>query len=328
MQACIYEEYGGAEVVRVQEVAAPVPRPDELLVRVKATSVTTADWRFRASAFPPIFWLPGRLWLGLLGPRNPILGMDFSGVVEHVGSKVTLFRPGDAVFGSTSPSARGTHAELVAVPESAAVIRKPSFLSDEQAAAIPFGANSALAFIRDFGAVKPGQRVLVVGASGGVGVWALQFARHFGAHVTAVASTPNHALLHSLGAHDVRDYATGPFLRPRDDFDLVFDTVGVTTFAQARPALSPTGVYLPLDSGLREMMQALLTSRSRGQRVKYAVSANTREGLELTASLVGSGVLQPIIDGVYPMAQIEDAHRRVEGRHKRGSVIILPAAHA
>jgi NADPH:quinone reductase-like Zn-dependent oxidoreductase len=322
MQACVYEEYGSAEVVRVGEVAVPVPKPGEVLVRVRAASVTTADWRFRASAFSPVFWLPGRLWLGLFRPRNPVLGMDFSGVVEAVGEGVTRFRPGDSVFGSTSASSRGAHAELVAVPESAAVIAKPSFLSHEEAAAIPFGANSALQFMRDFGGVQPGQRVLVVGASGGVGVWAVQFAKHLGAEVTGVASAANLELVRSLGAHHVRDYAAGPYLRAGDDFDVIFDTVGVTSFADARPALSSTGTYLPLDSDLRKMMQALFTSRSRGHRVKYAVSQNTREGLELTVGLIESGALRPVVDEVFPMDRIADAHRRVEGRHKRGSVVV------
>lgn len=325
MQACIYEEYGPAAVVRLGEVAAPVAKAKELVVRVHAASVTTADWRLRASEFSPVFWLPGRLWLGLLRPRNPILGMDFSGVVESVGEGVTRFRPGDRVFGATGASSRGAHAELLAVPESGAVVATPASLSDEEAAAIPFGANAALQFLRDFGAVKPGQRVLIVGASGGVGVWAVQLARHLGAKVTGVASTANLELVRSLGAHDVRDYGAGPFVRAGDDFELIFDTVGVTTFAGVKAALAPSGTYLPLNSGLREMVQALLTSKSRGKRVKYAVSGNTREDLEQVASLVESGVLRPVVDEVFPMERIVDAHRRVEGRHKRGSVIVRVA---
>jgi NADPH:quinone reductase-like Zn-dependent oxidoreductase len=248
--------------------------------------------------------------------------MDFSGVVQAVGDGVSRFRPGDRVFGATGASARGAHAELVAVPESGAVVAKPSFLSDEEAAAIPFGANAALAFIRDFGAVKPGQRVLVVGASGGVGVWAVQLARHFGAEVTGVASAANLELVRSLGAHRVHDYAAGPYAQAGDAFDLIFDTVGVTSFAQVRPALSATGTYLPLNGGFREMMQALFTSKSRGPKVKYAVSQNTREGLELAVQLIESGALKPVVDGVFPMEQIAEAHRRVEGRHKRGSVVV------
>src|SRR4051812_12007447 len=191
MQACIYEEYGSADVVRLGEAATPTPKADEGLVRVIASSVTTADYRFRASVFPRIFWLPGRLMIGLFRPRDAILGMDFSGVVEATGSRVTRFRRGDRVFGATSPQRRGAHAEYVALPESGAIVHKPACLSDVQAAAVPFGANSALAFLRDFAQVRPGQRVLIIGASSGVGSWAVQLARHLGAEVTGVCSARN-----------------------------------------------------------------------------------------------------------------------------------------
>lgn len=321
MQACIYEEYGSADVVRVGEVETPAVRADEVLVRVRATSVTTADWRFRASAFPRPFGLAGRLMLGLFRPRNPVLGMDFSGVVEAVGGNVTRFRVGDRVFGATSPTRRGAHAEYVAMPESGAIIHKPPRLSHHEAAAIPFGANSALAFLRDFGLVRSGQRVLVVGASGGVGVWAVQLARHFGAEVTAVCSGRNAELVRALGAHHAVDYTSTAFTKSGDKYDLIFDTVGVTTFSDCRDALAENGTYLPLNSGLREIVQALLTSRA-GKKVKYAVSANTREGLETIVALLEAGVLKPVVDRVYPMDQIADAHRHVEGRHKRGSVIV------
>jgi NADPH:quinone reductase-like Zn-dependent oxidoreductase len=326
MQACIYEEYGPAGVVKLAEVDKPKVAVDELLVRVVAASVTTADWRFRAAVFPPVFWFFGRLMLGLFRPRNPILGMDFSGVVDSVGSNVTRFRVGDAVFGATSAMRRGAHAEYVAIKESAAIIPKPASLTHELAAAVPFGANSALAFLRDFAQVQSGQRVLIVGASGGVGIWAVQLARHFGAEVTGVCSTRNLELVRSLGAHHVVDYSAGAFLRSGAGYDLIFDTVGVTTFADCKDALSAHGVYLPLNSGLKEIVQALLTAPSRGKKVKYAVSGNTREGLETIVTLVEAGILEPVVDQVYPMAQIADAHRHVEGRHKRGSVIVTMRA--
>lgn len=322
MQACIYEEYGPPDVVRIGEVAKPAPRADEVLVRVRAASVTTADWRFRAAAFPLGFRLAGRLMAGLFRPRNPVLGMDFSGTVEAAGERVTRFRAGDRVFGATSPFRLGAHSEYVVVRESDAVVHRPPSLTDQEAAAIPFGAGSALAFLRDFGAVRPGQRVLVVGASGNVGVWAVQIARHLGAEVTGVCSAPNVDLVRSLGAHHVVDYTSGPIAQKGEKYDLIFDTVGVTTFAGCKDALAEKGTYLPLNSGLREIAQALLTSASSGKRVKYAVSKNTREGLELVVKLIASGALRPVVDRVYPMAQIAEAHRHVEGRHKRGSVVI------
>lgn len=322
MQACIYERYGSPEVVELAQVERPRIGKDDLLVRVHAAAVTTADWRFRASAFPFPFWLPGRVMLGLLRPRNPILGMNFSGVVEATGSDVTRFRPGDAVFGATSAMRRGAHAEYVAVNEKDTIAHKPSILGHEEAAATPFGALSALAFMRDFGRVRRGQRVLIVGASGDVGSWAVQVARHLGASVTGVCSTRNVDLVRALGAEHVIDYTMQDFTRTGRKHDLIFDTVGVTTFAGARAALSPTGTYLPLNGGVREMVQAALTKPSSGQKVKYAISGQSREELEHIVALIEAGTVRPVIDRVYPMHQMVDAHRHVESRHKRGSVVV------
>ena len=321
MKACMNVEYGSADVVTVGEAPMPEAKADEVLVRVHAASVTTADWRFRASSFPGGFWLAGRLLLGLFRPRNPILGMDYSGVVAAVGRDVTGFRVGDEVFGATT---RGAHAEYVAVKASGAIAPKPASLSHEEAAAIPFGANSALMFMRDFGKVKPGQRVLVIGASGGVGSWAVQIARHLGAEVTGACSTRNVELVRSLGAHHVVDYSRSRSGSPFGDatYDLVFDTVGVTTFAGTKHALSPKGTYLPLEGSLRTMAQAVLTAFGSGKKVKHAISKNTRQGLEEISRLIEAGVVRPVVDGVYPMDRIADAYRVVEGRHKRGSVIV------
>jgi len=308
--------------VKLAEVAKPGIAADEVLVRVRAASVTTADWRLRASSFPRVFWLPGRLWLGLLRPRNPILGMDFSGVVEATGYDVKRFRAGDRVFGSASALRRGAHAEYVAVRESDPIIHKPASITDDDAAAIPFGANTALAFMRDFGRVQPGQRVLIIGASGGVGVWAVQLARHFGAEVTGVCSAGNAELVRELGAHHVVDHAAGPLLRDGKTYDLIFDTVGVTSFAACRHALTERGVFLPLNSDLRELRDAIKTAWSPGRKTKYAISENTRESLELITSMIQAGTLKPVVDRVYAMDEIVSAHRHVETRHKRGSVIV------
>lgn len=322
MQACIYEAYGAADVVKVREVATPEPKANEVLVEVRATSVTTADWRFRASAFPKVFWLPGRMMAGLFRPRNRILGMDFSGVVTAVGRDVTRFKAGDSVFGATNPFRRGAHAEYVVIEENGAIVHKPETLSHEQAAAIPFGACTAQQFLRDFAGVKPGQRVLIVGASGGVGVWAVQVARQLGAVVTAVCSARNVDFVRSLGAHAVVDYAAGAITEPNQKYDVIFDTIGVTSFASCKPALTDTGIYVPLECGLREMLQALATAWGKGKRLKFATSGNTREDLELTLRQIESGALEPVIDKVYGMDEIAAAHRHVEGRHKRGSVVV------
>jgi NADPH:quinone reductase-like Zn-dependent oxidoreductase len=322
MQACIYEQYGPPDVVRLAEVSTPAIADDEVLVRVHAAGVTTADWRLRAAAFPRGFKLLGRLMLGLFRPRNPILGMDFSGVVAATGRNVTRFRVGERVFGASSPMRRGAHAEYVAVKESGAVLRTPPNLSDDEAAAIPFGGNSALAFLRDFGRLQPGQRVLIVGASGSVGSWAVQIARHLGATVTGVCSASNLPLVRSLGAEHVVDYTSSAIGQNGEKYELIFDTVGVTTFASCKEALSEQGTYLPLNSGLREIGQAIVSSLRKGKRVKYAISQNTRAGLECLVNLIERGVLRPVVDRVYPMREIAEAHRHVDGRHKRGSVVV------
>jgi len=305
--------------MHVGEVARPSPKRGEVLVRVHAASVTTADWRFRASAFPSEFWLAGRLMVGIFRPRHAVLGMDFSGVVAEVGEEVTRFKVGDEVFGATN---RGAHAEYVAVRESGAIVAKPSCISHEEAAAIPFGANSAFAFLRDVARLERGQRILVIGASGGVGTWAVQIARHLGAEVTGSCSTRNVDLVRSLGAHHVVDYTAGsPF--GAGTYDVVFDTIGVTTFAQAkRSALAPRGTYVPLNAGFREMLQSIITMFGSEQRVRTSISKNTREGLELVSSLIEAGELRPVVDTVYPAERVVEAHRHVEGRHRRGGVIL------
>jgi NADPH:quinone reductase-like Zn-dependent oxidoreductase len=326
MKACVYEEYGPAEVVSVADVSLPAVADDEVLVRVHASSVTSADWRLRSSDFPAVFWLPGRLWLGLLHPKNKILGMDFAGVVTAIGKSVTRFRVGDRVFGASSPSRLGAHAEYISVAETAAIVHTPPSLNDQEAAAVPFGASCALQFLRDFGKVQPGQRVLIVGASGAVGVWAVQLARHMGAHVTGVCSTANVEFVKSLGAHEVVDYTASGSVAAAGGYDLIFDTIGATTFASCRAALTEHGVYLPLNNGLLEILQAVFTSLRPGKKLKLAISANTRDSLESNVRMIEAGVLRPVVDRTFPMSRIVDAHRRVEGRHKRGTVVITMAA--
>lgn len=322
MKACVYEEYGSADVVSVEEVPTPTPAPGELLVKVGAASVTTADWRFRTASFPTGFALAGRLVVGIFGPRHPVLGMDFAGEVAKVGAGVTGFAVGDRVFGA---AARGAHAEYVTVRADGAVAHTPSAVSDVQAAAIPFGGCTSLAHLRGFAAVRPGQRVLVLGASGGVGAWAVQVARHLGAEVTGVASTSNLELVRSLGATRALDYTTGPYLAPGDDYDLVVDTVGASRFADVRPALARHGAYLPITATIREVVQSITTRFGGGPRVLFGISGNTRPLLEELADLVADGTLRPVVDQVFTMDRVADAHRRVEGRHKRGAVILQMA---
>lgn len=316
MQALTYRRYGPPSVLSLTNVPSPKVNATELLVRVHASSVTTADWRLRAAAFPGIMQVPGRLMFGLCGPRNPVLGSDFAGVVEQVGPEVTDFKPGDRVFGF----GKSAHAEFMVIDQTGAVTHLPPDLTFQQAAALPFGGLAALVFLRDYGQVQPGQKVLVIGGSGGVGAYAVQIARALGAKVTGVASAENLDLMRDLGAAQVRDYRAGPYLHPSDQFDVILDTVGAVDFAKARTALARSGVFIPLNFGVKEMLQALL-NRS-GPRIKIGVNDDTRADLETLVALSAAGQLRPVIDRIYPLEQAVQAHTHVQGRHRKGAVIL------
>ena len=320
MKAAYYANYGPADVLEIRDVTRPEISDDEILIKVFSSAVTTADWRIRASAFPSFAWVPGRLMFGLLAPRNKVLGTDFAGRIVAKGKNVTGFKGGDRVFGFAG---QGSNAEYVKIAANGPVAQIPSNLSYNDAAAVPFGALSALVFLRDFAKVQPGQSVLINGASGGVGVFAVQLAKYFGAHVTGVASTGNLGLVSALGADEVIDYTTTDFTAQGDKYDLVFDTVGKTTFSSVRSVLSPTGIYLPIEFGLREIFQSLMTSRSKKQRVMVGVSDDKQSDIKLVSHLLEQGKIRPVIDALYSLDDIADAHRRVESRHKTGSTIVV-----
>lgn len=223
MKAVTCRSYGPPDVLKVEEIERPSPKHNEVLVKVEATSVTSGDVRMRAFTGAGTFWLPMRLLFGILRPRNPVPGMEFAGRIAAVGKDVSSFRVGDAVFGMRIG---GANAEFVVVPEAGAIATKPDSLSFEDAAATPFGALSALAFLRDIARVRPGQKLLIYGASGAVGLFAVQLARHFGANVTGVCSTANIEMVKALGADIVIDYTTNDFTRGAVVYDIILDTVG------------------------------------------------------------------------------------------------------
>lgn len=317
MRAAVYDTYGPAEVVTVQDIARPDVGPDDVLVKVVASSVTTADWRIRASAYPKYSWLFGRLMFGLFRPKNPVLGMEFAGRVVEVGSDVTKFAVGDEVFGM---AARGAHADLLAVPQDAAIAGKPPNLDFHEAAAVPFGALASLVFLRDHGKIAAGQRVLVNGAAGGLGVFAVQLAKHFGADVTAVTSAGNRDLVRALGADRTIDYRAEDWAASGERYDLVIDPVGKTTFAQARRVLGDDGIYVPIEFGVRDILRALFARK--GPKTAIGISTDNQADLDIVAGLLANGAIRPVIDSRYPLARIHDAYRRVETRHKTGSVIV------
>ncbi len=322
MKIIVCPRYGPPEVLEIREVADPIPRANDLLIRVQATTVASADARVRAMRMPsPAFSLIGRLVLGVSGPRKAILGTELAGVVERVGDAVTKFRVGEPVVAFVG-ARFGAHAELACVPESAPVVRKPERLSYEEAVAIPFGAMTALYFLRDIGKIERGQRVLVVGASGATGVAALQLAVHLGAEVDGVCSTANVELVRSLGAGRVFDYFAEDFTQRAAGYDAVFDTVGATSLPKCRRVLKPDGKFLAAVLTLTELRQMLWTQMVGGQRVLGGVAPERREDLEYLMGLAESGLLKPIIDRQYPMREIVAAHRRVDTGRKVGAVVV------
>jgi NADPH:quinone reductase-like Zn-dependent oxidoreductase len=323
MKAVVCRRYGPPEALEVTEIDWPMPGDDEVLVRVHATSVTSGDVRLRGFRVGGIFWLPARLMFGILRPRNPVPGMEFAGRIEAVGKSVKTLRVGDPVFGM---KASGANAEYLTIPESGAVAKRPRTMSDAEAAAIPFGALSALVFLRDFARLRPGERVLIVGASGGVGVFAVQLAKHFGAKVTGVCSKANLGLVKSLGADRVIDYTSTDYTIGGRVYDVVLDTVGVTSFSRCKRILAPNGRHLFLYFGLREIVQMLWSSLSGGMRVVCCVADATKADLVLIKGLAETGVLRPVIDRTYSLHDVVNAHRYVDTARKRGSVIMMADA--
>jgi NADPH:quinone reductase-like Zn-dependent oxidoreductase len=324
MQTIVCDNYGPPDILKLEAQERPMIGAEELLVEVHATSVTTADWRFRAANFPVGMRLLGRLFVGLLRPRNRLTGREYSGRVVAVGAGVSRFRVGDEVFGC---NAAGVNAEYIAVPESGAVLPKPVGLTHAEAAALPFGAITSVTFLRERANIRPGERVLVVGASGGVGVYAVQVAKYLGAEVTGVCSTNNVELVRSLGADHVIDYTAEDPRRGGHSFDVIVDTVGKTSFADYRHLLGEGGRHVFIEGGVRELWQSLITPHMRGPTVIGGVSIDDREGLEKVCALVEAGAIRAVIGHRFPMTEVVAAHRVVEGRRRRGAVILgWPAA--
>lgn len=321
MKAAINTWYGGPEVVRLAETEAPRPKPDEILVRVNAAGVTTADWRLRAAAFPGVMQIPGRLMFGMFRPRNPVLGSDFAGSVTEVGANVSDFAPGDRVFGFSSG---GAHAEYLTIKAGGAVLRIPADLADSDAAALPFGGLCALAFLEQYGEVRRGERVLIVGASGGVGSYAVQIAKALGAEVIGVASGANAEFVHGLGADGFVDYRTTDIRALGTSYDVIFDTIGVLDYPAAASQLRVNGRFVPLNFGTGDFLH-LRRARRAGHRIVLQVNRDTKTGLARLVDLMAAGKLRPIVDRVYRFADIRGAYEHVESRHRKGAVVLAVA---
>jgi NADPH:quinone reductase-like Zn-dependent oxidoreductase len=319
MQAATYETYGPPSTIQVKEVARPKPKDHEVLVRVRASSVTSGDAKMRGMRDAGMFWLPLRLLLGLAKPRNPILGMEYAGEIEAIGKSVTQFKTGDKVFGM---ELFGANAEYMAVPEDSAIAAKSELLTDAEAAAVPFGSIAALVFLREIARVKPGERVLVYGASGNVGLFAVQIAKYFGAQVTAVCGPRNVEMVKFLGADRVIDYTKADFTVDRNSYDIIFDTVGTTSLSRCKRALTSKGRHVFLVFGLRQLLQMLWTLGKRGKHVICGVSGTKKIDLLFIKSLIEAGQITPVIDRTYALHQVNEAHSYVDTGRKKGSVII------
>jgi NADPH:quinone reductase-like Zn-dependent oxidoreductase len=324
VKAIVYDHYGPPDVLQFAEIEKPAPRENEVLIRVHAASVNPYDWHFLRGT--PVFI---RLFTGLGKPKSTRLGADAAGIVETVGSKVTLFKPGDAVFGTCT----GAFAEYACAAEST-LAPKPSKLTFEQAAALPIAGITALQGLRDSGKIQPNQRVLINGAAGGVGTFAVQIAKSFGAHVTGVCSTRNVELVHSIGADSVIDYTRVVFTQSGSHYDLLFDLVGNRSLSHLRRALRPRGTSVSCggggpDRGSAGMLASMLLQPAVAlfvsQKLTGIFAKVNRNDLEFLSQLVDSGKLKPVLDRTYSLNETLEAIRYVEQCHTRGKVAISVA---
>lgn len=329
MKAIVQDRYGSPDVLHIEDVNTPVPADNEVLVKVHAASVNAADWHLMRGD-PYLARLISPSMSAFRGPKGRIRGRDFAGRVEAVGKEVTRFRPGDEVYGDLD-LAEGAFAEYVCAPADV-METKPTNLTFEQAAAMPLAGKTALMALRDAGQLQAGQRVLINGASGGVGTFAVQIAKSLGADVTGVCSTRNVDLIRSLGADHVIDYTQNDFTRDGQQYDLVLDLVGNRSLTEFRRALTPTGTLLLSGGGLSKggsffgpmalMIRGQVVSRFVRYRLLVPLAALSTENLVALRELAESGKIVPVIDRTYPLSEVPDAIRYLETEHARAKVVI------
>lgn len=323
MKAIVHSKYGPPDELQLKEVQKPVPKENEVLIKIHATTVTTTDCNARNFTFvPKSFMFFARLVFGFKTPKINILGIDLAGEIEAVGKDVKLFKKGDQVFGSPGTKF-GAHAEYVCVPEDGALAIKPASMSWEEAAAISLAGNTALFFIRDLAKIQAGQKILIHGASGAIGTYAVQLAKFYGAEVTGVCSSTNAQMVKSLGADKVIDYTKEDFTKTDERYDFVFDVVGKTTFSQCKGILKQKGIYLENNLELKDILIMMWRSLVGGKKIKGGVSIESAENLNFFIELIESGKLKPVIDKTFPLEKTAEAFRYVELGHKKGNVVII-----
>lgn len=320
MKAIVYTKYGSPDVLQLKEVEKPAPRPNEVLVKVHATSINAADWHLLTADIVLV-----RLNMGLFKPKNTILGCDVAGTVEAVGSEVKQFKPGDAVYGEVLGHHLGAFAEYVTAPERDLAM-KPANLSFEEAAAVPLAAKTALQGLRDLGQIRVGQQVLINGASGGVGTFAVQVARHFGAEVTAVCSTRNLDLARTLGADHVIDYTQEDFTQNGQQYDLILAVNGYHPIADYQRALSPKGVYVMTGGSTAQLFEVMFQgsrrSKKDGQQMKALTLKPNPQDLPLLKELLETCKVVPVIDRRYSLSEVPEAMRYFGEGHAQGKIVI------
>jgi NADPH:quinone reductase-like Zn-dependent oxidoreductase len=331
MKAIVNTEYGSPDVLHLKEVEKPTPKDNEILIRVHATSVNYGDLvarNFREISprkfnMPLLFWLLAKISFGLRKPKITILGSELAGEIEAVGKDVKRFKRGDRVFGYPGQTF-GAYAEYLCMPENGCVAIKPANMSYEEAAVVSYGAIMALNLLRKVN-IQSGQKVLINGASGGIGSAAVQLAKYFGAEVTGVCSTPRLEFVKSLGADKVIDYTKEDFTQSGETYDLIFDILGKSSFSRCQSSLRPNGILLFASFKMKQLFQMLWTSRAGGQKVICAIAPGSLEDLISVKELIEAGKIKAVIDRRYPLEQAAEAHRYVEMGHKKGNVVITNA---
>lgn len=324
MKAIVWTKYGPPDVLQLQEVAKPTPKDNQVLIKICATTVTAGECDIRRLKLPVLFQLAMRLYVGLKKPKRiTILGQELAGEIEAVGKDVTRFRKGDQVFAWTG-FGLGAYAEYACLPEKGVLTIKPSNITHEEAATLPVGGLEAVYFMRR-GNIQSGQKVLINGASGSIGTFAIQLARYFGADVTGVVSTGKMDFIRSLGADHVIDYTKEDFTRNGQTYDVIFDVIGKSPFSRSIKALTPNGRYLISSPRLSQRLLARwISRRSSKQVISWAdrSASAIREDLDFLKELVEAGQLRPVIDRSYPLEQTAEAHRYVERGLKKGNIVI------
>ncbi len=321
MKAIVCTKYGSPDVLQLKEVQKPIPKDKEVLIKVNDSSVTKADTMMRRGI--PFY---GRIFIGLTKPKNPITGTGFAGVIEDSGKAVTLFKKGDAVFGETGVGF-STNAEYVCVSEDGLLTSKPESISFEEAAPVCDGVLTSWCFLKDIGKIQSGQKILINGASGSLGTAAVQIAKYLGAEVTGVCSSANVELVKSLGADKVIDYTKEDFTKSDQKYDIIFDSVGKSSFPQCKDALKENGVYLSPVLKFSLLLQMLMTSKLNNKKAKFSATGlrpvpELHTFLNELKEIIVSGKIKIVIDKRYKLEQTADAHRYIDAGHKRGNVVI------